>query len=58
MLPIGGVVDVDAVEFFEDITARSILMLGRNQNLAVVATQALQCPRARRSIRAGFCIYG
>ena len=54
MLPNNGVVDVDAVTFFEDITARSILMLGRSQNLAAVATQALQCPRARQSARAGF----
>jgi len=54
MLPFNGIVDVDAVTFFEDIIAQNILAIGRSQSLAAVATQALQCPRARQTVRGGF----
>jgi len=53
-LPVGGVVSVDAVTFFEEITAQNILLIGRSQSLAAIGTQAAQCARARRSVRAGF----
>lgn len=54
MLPFNGIADVDAVAFFEAITAQNILEFGRSQSLAAVAAQELQCPRAGRSVRGGF----
>jgi hypothetical protein len=54
MLPAGGIVDVDAVTFFEDITAQDILTFGLSQSLAAVGEQASQCSRIPSSVRAGF----
>lgn len=54
LLPLSSIVEVNAVTFFENIVAQNILAPGRSQSLAAVATQALQCSRARQSVRGGF----
>lgn len=54
LLPFNGIAAEDALAFFNDITAQNILMPGRSQSLADIATQAVQCRRTRNSVRAGF----